>query len=112
VLLKQGLLLGIQQTLETTSLFDIDGLLCQEKIVKEKFDHVVHCQYLFWKERVRMLWFKDGDRNTVFFHVVVKKRNNSNGIHCLQIDNEVIEDHQLIGDHILDFIKIFRRVCF
>jgi len=83
VLLKQGLLLGIQQTLEVVSLSDIDGLLYQEKIAKEEFDHALHCQYLFLKERVRMLRFKDGDRNTAFFHVVVKKRNNSSGIHRL-----------------------------
>ena len=50
-----------------------------------------------------MLWFKDEDRNTIFFHVVVKTRNNSSGIHRLQIDNEVIEDPKLIKDHILDF---------
>jgi len=67
VLLKQGLLLGIQQTLKTASFFYIDGLLCQEKIVKEELDHILHCQYLFWKERARMLWFKDEDRNSIFF---------------------------------------------
>jgi len=32
-LLKQGLLLGIQQNLETTSLSDIDEPLCQENII-------------------------------------------------------------------------------
>jgi len=26
----------------------------------------------FWKEKAKMLWFKDGERNTAFFHVVVK----------------------------------------
>jgi len=52
-----------------------------------------------------MLWFKDGDRNTTFFHVVVKRRNNSSEIHRLRIDNEVIEDLKLIEDHILDFYK-------
>jgi len=36
---------------------------------------------------------------------VVKKRNNSSGIHYLRIDNEVIEDPQLIEDHIYDFYK-------
>jgi len=36
---------------------------------------------------------------------VVKRGNNSSGIHRLQIDNEVIEDPQLIEDHILNFIK-------
>jgi len=105
VLLKQGLLLGIEQTFKTVSLSDIDGLLCQENIAKEELDHALHCQYLFWKERAKMLWFKDGDRNTDFFHVVVKRRNNSSGIHRLQIYNEVIEDPKLIQDHILDFYK-------
>jgi len=47
VLLKQGLLLDIQQTLETTSLSDIDGLIYQEKIAKKEFDHVLHYKYLF-----------------------------------------------------------------
>jgi len=37
---------------------------------------------------------------------VVKRRNNSSGIHRLQIDNEVIEDPHLIEDHIYDFYKI------
>jgi len=84
---------------------DIDGLLCQEKIAKEELDQAFHCQYLFWKERAKMLWFKDGDRNTAFFHVVVKRRNNSSGIHCLRIYNVVIEDSKLIEEHILDFYK-------
>ena len=50
-----------------------------------------------------MLWFKDGDRNTVFFHAMVKRRYNSSGIHRLRIDNEVTEDPKIIEDHILDF---------
>jgi len=41
----------------------------------------------------------------LFFHVVVKRRNNSSEIHRLRIPNEVIEDHKLIEDHILDFYK-------
>jgi len=84
---------------------DIDGLLSQEKISKEELDQALHFQYLFWKERAKMLWFKDGDRNTAFFHVVVKRRNNSTKIHYLRIDNVVIEDHKLIEEHILDFYK-------
>ena len=94
---------GIQQNLEIANLSDIDGLLYQENIANEELDHALHCRYLFWKERSKMLWFKDGDWNTIFFHVVVKRRNNYSGIHRLQIDNEVTEDPKLIEDHILDF---------
>ena len=105
VLLKQGLLLDIQQNLDTASLSDIDELLCQEKLAKEELDHALHCQYFFWKEKDKMLWFKDGDQNAAFFHDVVKRRNNSSGIHRLRIDNEVTEVHKFIEDHILDFYK-------
>jgi len=59
----------------------------------------------FWKERAKKLWFKDGDRNTAFFHAVVKRRNNSGGIHRLWIDNVVIEDPKIIEEHILNFYK-------
>jgi len=61
VFLKQTSLLAIQQSLETTSLFVLDVLICQEKIAKEKLDHAFHCQYLFWKERAKIIWFKDRD---------------------------------------------------
>ena len=86
-------------------MFDIYGFLYQEKIAKEKLDHVIHYQYLFWKERAKILWFKDGDRNTAFLHAVVKRINNYSEIHRLRIDNEVIEDPKLIEDHTLDFYK-------
>ena len=36
---------------------------------------------------------------------MVKRINNSSEIHCLRIDNEVIEDPQLIEDYIYDFYK-------
>jgi len=36
---------------------------------------------------------------------VVKRRNNSSGIHRLQIDNKVTKDPELIEDHILNFYK-------
>ena len=82
------------------------GFSVKKRLLKEESDHSLHFQYLFWKERAMMLWFKDGDRNTAFFHDVVKRRNNFSGIHRLQIDNEVIEDPKLIEDHILDFYKM------
>jgi len=68
------------------------------KIAKEERDQT-------WKERAKMLWFKYGDRNTAFFHLLVKRRNNSSGINRLRIDNVVIEDPKLIEEHILDFYR-------
>jgi len=80
VLLKQALLLGIQQTLETASMSNIDGLLYQEMITKEELDQTLHYQYLLWKERAKMLWFKDGDRNTV---LEIPHRLEIRAFHCI-----------------------------
>jgi len=52
-----------------------------------------------------MLWFKDGDKNTVFLSCYGYKRNNYSGIRRLRDDNVVFEDSKLIEDHILDFYK-------
>ena len=105
VLLKQDLLLGIQQTLETASMSDIDGLLCQEKIARRSLIRLFTVNICFGKKGLRCFGLKMGIEILFFFHVVVKRRNNSSGIHRLQIDNVVIEDPKLIEEHILDFYK-------
>ncbi|XP_068483388.1 uncharacterized protein [Phaseolus vulgaris] len=108
--LRKGILLGIQKSLENASLSDSDGLLCQEKIAKEELDHALHCQYLFWKERARMLWFKDRDRNTAFFHAVVKRRNNSSGIHRLRIDNEFFKQNWVLPGMNSNVVSLIPKV--
>lgn len=40
-----------------------------------------------WAQRARMLWVKDGDRNTLFFHYITRTRSHFNVISQV-IDNE------------------------
>ena len=49
------------------------------------------------------MWIK----TLLFFHDVVKRHNNSSGIHRLQTDNGVIEDSKLIVIIFWIFIEIF-----
>jgi len=41
------------------------------KTTKEEFDHALCCQYLFWKEKTMMLWFKDGEKNMVKKEIII-----------------------------------------
>jgi len=106
VLLKKTSILAIQQSLETVSPLVPETLICQEKTAKEEFGHSLHYQYLFWKKKARMLWFKDGEKNTAIFLAMVKRRNHFSVIHRLRTRNGVIEDPKLIEDHILNFFRI------
>ncbi|XP_070021730.1 uncharacterized protein [Nicotiana sylvestris] len=60
----------------------------------------------FWRQKEGMLWFKDGDRNTKFFHAQVngrrKKLKVSRINNCL--GNWIEEDH-LIAEEALKFYK-------
>jgi len=73
VILKQGLLLGIQQNLENSSMSDIDGLLCEEKIAKEELDHALYFNSCFGKKELRCFGLKMGIKILLFFHAVVKR---------------------------------------
>ena len=60
----------------------------------------------FGKNGLRCYGLNMSIKILLFFHAMVNRRNNSNGIHRLRIDNKVIEDH------ILTFIKIFMLSLF
>lgn len=38
-------------------------------------DRFVHVEYLFYKQRAKHTYFKEVDRNTTFFHSMVKHNN-------------------------------------
>ncbi|XP_059280740.1 uncharacterized protein LOC132034410 [Lycium ferocissimum] len=44
----------------------------------------LHLEEEYWKQKAEMRWFKDGDRNTKFFHNYVKGRRKKLAIHTIQ----------------------------
>lgn len=46
-------------------------LLKEEK--KTLTEIYVH-QEIFWRQRLKQLWFKEGDQNSKYFHIVTKNR--------------------------------------
>ncbi|XP_075099806.1 uncharacterized protein LOC142176362 [Nicotiana tabacum] len=60
----------------------------------------------FWRQKVGMLWFKDGDRKTKFFHVQVNGRMKR--LKLARIQNSLgnwIEEEDLIADEAVMFYK-------
>nr|XP_009781794.1 PREDICTED: uncharacterized protein LOC104230633 [Nicotiana sylvestris] len=60
----------------------------------------------FWRQKPGVLWFKDGDRNTKFFHAQVNGRMKRQKLSRIQnsLGNWIEEDH-LIAEEVVRFYK-------
>ena len=60
-------------------------------------------QEIHWKQRSRISWLKEGDKNTKFFHGMASARWRKNMITSL-VDGDVrLSDWENIVNHIKDF---------
>jgi len=98
---KQKILLSLQHQIQVANPVEMDMLLVQQQQAMQNPDMTLDCQVFFRKEKAKMLWFKDKDHNSSFFHAMVKKCANSNGIQKL-VD----------GDLVLKILKILKNISF
>jgi len=80
-----------------------DNLLTEERIAQADLDQALNKQDLFWKEKSRVNWHLNGDRNTKFFHQVTKIKNKTKVISSLRNDEEIITDPNVISNHIVNY---------
>ncbi|KAL4346365.1 hypothetical protein GQ457_17G012800 [Hibiscus cannabinus] len=50
-----------------------------------------------WLQKSRLKWFKEGDKNTKFFHAIASMRNKANHISCIRVGDAVFSDHRSIS---------------
>ncbi|MQL68590.1 hypothetical protein Taro_000888 [Colocasia esculenta] len=55
------------------------------------------CQETFWAQKSRLNWFKDGDKNTSFYHAVVQGNRRRALIHRLKVDGVWCEDQSKLA---------------
>jgi hypothetical protein len=55
-----------------------------------------------WRQRSRIQWLTEGDRNTQFFHLRASKRKKRNRISCLRrADGNFTEDQQELSQLVM-----------
>ena len=74
-----------------------------EVSVHSELDVLLRRQEYFFRDRSRVRWLRDGDRNTSFFHASIKRRKYRNAILALLINGVLSEDWPTIRDHIISY---------
>ncbi|OAY83008.1 LINE-1 retrotransposable element ORF2 protein [Ananas comosus] len=71
--------------------------------LKGRYDELCLQDEIYWKQRSKVHWLKEGDANTKFFHIRATIRRNKNFISQLSNDTNSLTSPAAIADHLLSF---------
>ena len=83
-------------------------LMEQEKQAQINLENVLNMEECFWHEKAKVKWHAEGDRNTSYFHKIVKIKNTSSLITNLKNGDEFLTNQEEISAHIVNhFTNLF-----
>ncbi|XP_039127523.1 uncharacterized protein LOC120263623 [Dioscorea cayenensis subsp. rotundata] len=68
-----------------------------EVATRSELDQICKQEEIYWRQRSRLQWLKEGDDNTSYFHAVANGRKNRNCIPCIAHNGVTITDPKEIG---------------
>lgn len=84
------------------------GCIDKIKCFENELAGLEDCEELWWSQRARALWLKEGDKNTKFFHQKASQRKSRNGISSIQDEHgRIFNKEEEIGQVFNNFLLIF-----
>ncbi|XP_059067610.1 uncharacterized protein LOC131858395 [Cryptomeria japonica] len=80
----------------------------KEEALKAKLAELLLREELYWRDKARELWIKEGDSNTKFFHATMKAKSSRNLI-CSILDEEGVR-HSLPEDVEKEAVNYFSKI--
>ena len=89
---------------------DRDKGLCvvkrrERENLRIRLEELVFREEIYWSQRAKPKWAREGDSNTSFFHKIVDGRKKRNFIEKIEISGLVVEEEALIEEEIINFYK-------
>ena len=80
----------------------VEGLYADDNVTTEKIvaalkelSDALKAEEMFWKQKSRVFWLREGDRNTKIFHALTKQRRARNKItHLLDVNGNIVEEEE------------------
>ena len=57
-----------------------DAEVCERDVMRSEVKNLLSLKEISWRQKSRMLWIKEGDNNTKFFHRVANSRRRYNNL--------------------------------
>jgi exonuclease III len=78
----------------------------QEHKVNQQIADRKKQEEILWKQKSRIQWLKEGERNTKFFHRATIQRRQSNKItHLITEEGETLHSHADLETHLVDYFQ-------
>jgi hypothetical protein len=75
------------------------------KAVVGELDKLAHLEEISWRQKSRVLWLKEGDNNTKYFHNMANSNRCWNYMHRVEVDGIVHETDKEIRDNVVSFYE-------
>ena len=82
-----------------------DNLLRALNQAKASLHNWLNMESTHWKQRAKVKWLQDGDRNTKFFHLSTKAKGIKNHIDKVKVDGILYEEGNQIKDQATSFFS-------
>jgi hypothetical protein len=83
------------------------SLSTSERLSKDQwqaeYEKLLLLKEIAWRQKSRVKWLREGDRNTRFFHRVANSNRRINSIDRLSIDGTLTTDQIAIGEGLVNF---------
>ncbi|XP_059441980.1 E4 SUMO-protein ligase PIAL1-like [Corylus avellana] len=94
---------------ELDELAELRGLDQEEKSRKadllKDLENTLLCEEIYWRQKSRTLWLKEGDRNTRFFHKMANSYRRYNRVEVLRINGVLSDDPVMVKDHMVQYYQ-------
>ncbi|KAF7841821.1 reverse transcriptase [Senna tora] len=83
-----------------------DTLLAIEAALRNELEKLLDKEEILWAQKSRQMWLLQGDRNTKYFHTLVKKRRINNRISRIKLDSgEWTQSYSAMEGTVLDYFS-------
>ena len=84
-------------------LFEME--LGERAVLRSQIQNLLSLEEVSWRQKSRMLYIKEGDNNTKFFHKMANSRRRHNHISMLEVNGVIYEDESEMVDQAVQFYK-------